>query len=81
MNRNEIEIGSMVQLKTGGPALAVSEVRDKEGGTWVTCIWFEAGKEKIGSFDLRILELYDPYRGLNKPQRFWRKLWRKDEVH
>lgn len=43
---NTFNVGDVVQLKSGGPVMTVSEV----DGTNIWCIWFDKTDQKGGSF-------------------------------
>lgn len=50
----QFKVGDVVQLKSGGPRMTVSEV-DSDG---VTCSWFAGTDNKIGHFPADALEAY-----------------------
>jgi uncharacterized protein YodC (DUF2158 family) len=56
-----IEIGSVVQLKGGGPIMTVTaEGKDGEGKKRLTCTWFDKdGHEKTGGYPEAALEIYE----------------------
>jgi uncharacterized protein YodC (DUF2158 family) len=54
--------GDVVQLKSGGPAMTVSEV----SGTQVTCTWFDGTKPCQRGFLADTLQPYQP-RSINVP--------------
>ncbi|MGA9057478.1 MAG: DUF2158 domain-containing protein [Terriglobia bacterium] len=54
---DEIKTGDVVQLKSGGPRMTVSEVGRSMGGVptaW--CDWFEGNKALKGSFPISSLK-------------------------
>jgi len=48
----KLEVGDVVRLKSGGPAMTVETV-----GGLISCAWFAGGHAKRGFFDLDMLEL------------------------
>jgi uncharacterized protein YodC (DUF2158 family) len=63
---NEFKIGQVVQLKSGGPRMTVSDV-DYEDDLPVCCLWFDGnGQLQDGDFDHEVLVAYmhqPPFRG------------------
>jgi uncharacterized protein YodC (DUF2158 family) len=57
--QTEIKVGEVVQLKSGGPKMTVSQIGKTMGGTvdhaW--CDWFEGTKKMDGTFPLTSLTL------------------------
>lgn len=58
----EREVGDVVQLECGGPAMVVCDVAKEEGSDvgegYVKCAWHDAaGCLRIGVFDLRVLKI------------------------
>jgi uncharacterized protein YodC (DUF2158 family) len=53
----EIEIGSGVRLKSGGPAMTVEAIFADHWGTWVRCSWSDDTRRISQTFDLRAVEL------------------------
>jgi uncharacterized protein YodC (DUF2158 family) len=54
---NEINPGSVVKLKSGGPKMTVESVFQDTGGKMcVRCSWFEAEKKVSSAFDLEAVE-------------------------
>jgi uncharacterized protein YodC (DUF2158 family) len=41
---NEIQTGSLVKLKSGGPKMTVEALSDTRGSRWVRCSWFDDTK-------------------------------------
>ena len=56
---SEFKVGSVVQLKSGGPYMTISSIGDySESGGPVDgtyCIWFEKEKKMGAVFDARVL--------------------------
>ena len=48
-----IEKGDVVQLKSGGPKMTVTETKDRYGN--VACVWFDGTKQVYGSFPMETL--------------------------
>ena len=42
---NEIQTGSLVKLKSGGPKITVEALSDTRGSRWVRCSWFDDTRE------------------------------------
>ncbi|MCY3985538.1 MAG: DUF2158 domain-containing protein [Candidatus Dadabacteria bacterium] len=61
MESNNISVGAVVRLKSGGPAMTVSEIID--GGstnpTSAQCVWFSSHETNYGVFPVEGLELLD----------------------
>jgi uncharacterized protein YodC (DUF2158 family) len=58
----EIKVGDIVQLKSGGPEMTVSEIGEAYyGGTTLHawCDWFEGTKKMHGNFPLKSLKRLD----------------------
>jgi uncharacterized protein YodC (DUF2158 family) len=54
---NQIKLGDVVQLKSGGPRMTVAEVGTTAGGVpsaW--CDWFEGNKPLKSTFPIQSLE-------------------------
>lgn len=52
--------GDIVQLKSGGPAMTISEVKKNYGvptGKY-DCIWFKGASKEFGNFDGEVLKPY-----------------------
>jgi len=45
-----IEAGSVVKLKSGGPAMTVTRVGNEQGRIFVYCAWFVGTKQEQGHF-------------------------------
>ncbi|MBW1250703.1 YodC family protein [Pseudomonas tolaasii] len=60
---SDIVKGAVVQLKSGGPKMTVSEIDDFSGGfgfgpkNGARCIWFEGNKPQEQVFDVEVLAL------------------------
>lgn len=55
---DDIEVGSVVRLRSGGPAMTVtSEIPNPTPHTYVYASWFDGGSLQRGSFDTRALEM------------------------
>lgn len=50
-----IQVGSVVQLKSGGPNMTVCDL-PAEGSTQVTTIWFSGSVQHHGLFPMNALE-------------------------
>jgi uncharacterized protein YodC (DUF2158 family) len=60
----QFKAGDVVQLKSGGPKMTVSKLREWQGQTEADCDWFEGTKMQSGSFPLASLKFPDaPPRG------------------
>lgn len=54
---NQIQAGTIVILKSGGPKMTVDTVdRTDTGRVQVWCIWFDGQKQVSGSFPIEALE-------------------------
>jgi uncharacterized protein YodC (DUF2158 family) len=56
---NEIKIGSIVRLKSGGPNMTVEAIFLDHGGAWVRCSWFDDTKRISRIFGLDAVESID----------------------
>jgi uncharacterized protein YodC (DUF2158 family) len=45
-----IQAGSVVKLKSGGPAMTVTRVANEQGTVFVYCTWFVGTKKEQGHF-------------------------------
>ncbi len=56
---DEIKVGDVVELKSGGPKMTVSQVSTTMGSTTLKawCDWFEGTKKMQGSFPLTSLKV------------------------
>jgi len=54
---DQIRAGVVVQLKSGGPHMTVSRIREWNGRTEANCDWFEGTKAQYGSFPLTSLKI------------------------
>lgn len=55
--------GSVVQLKSGGPHMTVSNLHDWQGRREAHCDWFEGTKQCQGSFPIVSLRVVPEERG------------------
>ncbi len=55
MSTKKIEIGDVVRLKSGGPAMTVAKVEGKE----IACVWFDGKTQRADAFPSVCLELED----------------------
>jgi uncharacterized protein YodC (DUF2158 family) len=55
----EIKAGDTVQLKSGGPTMTVSKLKEWKGVMEAKCEWFDGKQNKDGSFPLTSLKLVD----------------------
>ena len=55
---DSIEVGDVVSLKSGGPAMTVAEENTYEKGEYI-CIWFKGASKERGSFHGDILKSYE----------------------
>jgi uncharacterized protein YodC (DUF2158 family) len=46
----EIRAGDIVQLKSVGPKMFVSEIKLRNGVMTASCYWFEGTTKKVGDF-------------------------------
>lgn len=55
---NKFSVGDLVQLKSGGPAMTVSEVikRDSHPKEKYRCIWFKGASNEFGVFEEEVLK-------------------------
>ena len=53
-NQDRIEVGTQVQLNSGGPVMTVASIKD---GT-ARCMWFLDGHQRAGSFPLPAIRPY-----------------------
>ena len=57
MANNIIEMGNVVQLKSGGPKMTVSRIKDEN----VECTWFDKDNQKVvAEFNIILLHVPDP---------------------
>ena len=55
---DEINIGSIVELRSGGPLMTVGRVYENEGRSFARCEWFDLeNKPHHRSFAIEILDL------------------------
>jgi len=61
----EFQIGDVVNLKSGGPSMTISNIGNYSGGfsmgpeNGALCIWFEKEKKLESVFDIRVLMKYE----------------------
>jgi len=60
---DKINSGDVVQLKSGGPHMTVSNLHTWQGRTEANCDWFEGTKMHNGSFPLTSLKVVTEERG------------------
>lgn len=60
---DQLKAGDVVQLKSGGPHMTVSKLREWQGRTEANCDWFEGTTAKYGSFPLTSLKIVTEERG------------------
>jgi uncharacterized protein YodC (DUF2158 family) len=53
----QIKVGDVVQLKSGGPKMTVDKLHEWQGRTEANCDWFEGTKQQSGSFPLTSLNI------------------------
>jgi len=54
---NNIQPGSVVQLKSGGPYMTVAKLYDTDRGPRAQCDWFEGTKAQYNSYPLTSLNV------------------------
>lgn len=54
---DQIAVGSVVQLKSGGPKMTVSEVKPWNGIMTAYCDWFEGSNSKTNGFPVTSLKV------------------------
>lgn len=64
-----IKAGVVVQLKSGGPHMTVSNLREWQGRTEANCDWFDGTKMQYGSFPLTSLKVVTEERGPSAAER------------
>ncbi|RAU19600.1 DUF2158 domain-containing protein [Nitrincola tibetensis] len=52
---NQFNIGDIVQLKSGGPKMTVTQVRDK----YVSTAWFAGSKKEDGIFPMEAIVIFE----------------------
>lgn len=57
MANTEYKIGDIVQLKSGGPKMTISSLRDSANDYF--CIWFKGANKESGYFKDEILKKAD----------------------
>ncbi len=59
----DLKIGDVVQLKSGGPKMTISDFGDysidESGKEQARCVWFDRKEKKSAPFDMRILKKYE----------------------
>lgn len=53
----ELKIGDVVQLKSGGPRMTIELIVDRDGTIY--CVWFEKTDKKKASFSKEMLNKID----------------------
>lgn len=53
---DEFQVGEVVKLRSGGPAMSVEFLDDSITGQYVNCVWFESGEVKRNRFPTAALE-------------------------
>lgn len=53
---NEIKVGDVVELKSGGPEMTVSDIKFMNGKNLAWCEWFDGLKAQKGTFILETLK-------------------------
>jgi uncharacterized protein YodC (DUF2158 family) len=77
---DQIAAGVVVQLKSGGPYMTVSNLHVWQGRQEANCDWFEGTKMQNGSFPLTSLKvvteerntMVEPYLGSGSPDSWMR---------
>jgi uncharacterized protein YodC (DUF2158 family) len=54
---DELKVGDVVQLNSGGPKMTVTMVGDNYGTPTVWCVWFENTKKFDGHFPIGTVKL------------------------
>jgi uncharacterized protein YodC (DUF2158 family) len=52
-----LQVGSVVKLKSGGPDMTVTRIENEQGTIFVFCSWFVGTKSEKGHFPPEALEL------------------------
>lgn len=60
MGEKQFEVGDVVRLKSGGPAMTVGALREDEQGTSVGCVWAGAAEAHEHWFPAPCLETASP---------------------
>jgi uncharacterized protein YodC (DUF2158 family) len=55
----DINAGDVVQLKSGGPRMTVSKVKEWNGAMTADCDWFEGNNATYGSFPVSSLKVVE----------------------
>ena len=59
MNMEDLKIGDVVHLKSGGPEMTIADIRDYSSSRdGAFCEWFDGKEKKSAVFSLRTLEKY-----------------------
>lgn len=53
---DEIKVGDVVQLKSGGPKMTVNWVQEESAAMTAGCSWFVKDQEKSGRFPVTSLQ-------------------------
>jgi uncharacterized protein YodC (DUF2158 family) len=54
---NDIRVGAIVQLKSGGQEMTVSRIENLNGVLTAWCDWFEKGKNRTAAYPITSLQL------------------------
>ena len=57
MAEQELKVGDIVRLKSGGPKITVEQLGENYGKQQAWCIWFDGTKKMEGVFPPDALEL------------------------
>jgi len=49
----EVEIGSVVQLRSGGPYMSVKEIKEEDSHTLLKCVYWNAGQSCYKNITVR----------------------------
>lgn len=67
MAENIFELGTVVQLKSGGPKMTVSRIKDEN----IECTWFNKDNQMVSS-EFNVMLLYVPEPIMTKPSEQWK---------
>ena len=56
MAGDEVKVGDVVRLKSGGPPMTVARVFQGAGSWYANCVWFDGAVTKGGDFATGVLE-------------------------
>ena len=54
---DQIKVGDVVALKSGGPSMTVNSIADHYGTLTAWCAWFDGKKQSTGTFPVTSLKL------------------------